>query len=275
MRQHKLLICGMRDGSVRRVTPTHDRAGNPELDGNTDFKPGIVTQLMQGGLFEHVAEPFNLAEAKLLNAGDVLVSQPAISEETRDRLLKAGDAAVDALRQQRNAAMQATIEREVRKMLLPDENGQPVPHITEDLARRWVTALAYGGLTEDEAHAIIVELCVPGDVVEHVAVDAALHDNVDRAYRDAWCLDKAHPTGIGHDMAKARDIHRDKLRRLRAPKMRDLDIAFSRALEAEDKAKQRDVISLKQALRDAPADLSIDAAKTVEELKAAVPACLR
>lgn len=88
----------------------------------------------------------------------------------------------------------------------------------------------------------------------------------DRSYRDAWSL--AGDGKIGHDMPRARELHRAKLRRARVPLLEALDIEAIRADESGDKKAKDAVVARKQALRDAPADPAIEAAKTIEELKA-------
>ena len=72
---------------------------------------------------------------------------------------------------------------------------------------------------------------------------------------------------INVNMNKARDIHRDKVRQARNPKLAEKDVEFQRALETG--ADTTAIVADKQALRDAPADAAIDAATTPEELKAA------
>ena len=76
------------------------------------------------------------------------------------------------------------------------------------------------------------------------------------------------------NMAKARDIQRDKMRAARKPIMEKLDVEFMRAVEAHDIAKQGTVVGLKNLLRDVTADPAIEAAKTPEELKAVWPSVL-
>ena len=73
-------------------------------------------------------------------------------------------------------------------------------------------------------------------------------------------------TIITTDMAKAKEIHKTKIRNARPPKFAELDIEFQRALETS--ADTTAIIAKKQALRDAPADSAIDAATTESELKA-------
>ena len=72
--------------------------------------------------------------------------------------------------------------------------------------------------------------------------------------------------GFGVDMAKAREIHKDKIRLARAPKLADLDVEFQKAVEAG--ASTTDIVAKKQALRDAPADSGIAAANSADALKA-------
>ena len=72
--------------------------------------------------------------------------------------------------------------------------------------------------------------------------------------------------GFGIDMAKAREIHKGKIRAARTPKLAELDIEFQKALETG--ASTTDIVAKKQALRDAPADSAIDTAKNTDELKA-------
>ena len=72
--------------------------------------------------------------------------------------------------------------------------------------------------------------------------------------------------GFGIDMAKAREIHKTKIRNARAPKLAELDIEFQKALETG--ASTTDIVAKKQALRDAPADAGIAAASDADALKA-------
>ena len=84
----------------------------------------------------------------------------------------------------------------------------------------------------------------------------------DRTFRDAW--DDAGSISV--NMGKAREIHRERMRRVRAPLLAALDI---RQLRGED------VDAEKQVLRDVTADPAIDSANTPDELKAVWPAVLR
>ncbi len=72
--------------------------------------------------------------------------------------------------------------------------------------------------------------------------------------------------GFGVDMAKAREIHKTKIREARTPLLAALDIEFQKAQETS--ASTTDIVAKKQALRDAPADSGIAAASDEAALKA-------
>ena len=67
------------------------------------------------------------------------------------------------------------------------------------------------------------------------------------------------------DMAKAREIHKNKIRDARKPLLESLDIEFQKALESS--ADTSAIVAKKNALRDAPADSGIAAASDVAALK--------
>lgn len=94
-----------------------------------------------------------------------------------------------------------------------------------------------------------------------------LDDATDRTYRDAW-KDVAGKNKPEHDMVKARDIHRARLRKLRGSLLDALDADYMRADEAGDNKLKKEIAAKKQKLRDVPAHPSIEAAQTTEELKA-------
>lgn len=124
------------------------------------------------------------------------------------------------------------------------------------------------GPTDAEYRAHVIERAVPKDATDVVemAVDAVLPE---RAFRDAWVL---KGRSIDHDMAKARAIHRAKIREARAPLLAQLDVEYQRADERSDTAGKAGIAARKQKLRDATSDPAIDAATTVDDLKAAWPA---
>jgi hypothetical protein len=120
---------------------------------------------------------------------------------------------------------------------------------------------------------------VPGVVLTFYDIEVAIASNPDtivsyekitvdelpttRAYRNAWAR---NGRTIEHNMVTARDIHRDKLRLLRKPKLAELDVAYQRADEAGDVVRKRMIAQDKQRLRDVTKDPRIEAAQNIEEL---------
>ena len=102
---------------------------------------------------------------------------------------------------------------------------------------------------------------VPDGLSYEIVEDSAIP--TDRAFRNAW---KQNNKTIETDMAKAREIHKTNIRNARIPKLAELDIEFQKALETG--ASTTDIVSKKQALRDAPADSAIASANTETKLKA-------
>jgi len=72
--------------------------------------------------------------------------------------------------------------------------------------------------------------------------------------------------GFSIDMAKAREIHKEKIRFARKPLLEALDVEFQKALETG--ASTTDIVAKKNALRDAPADSGIASAADTDALKA-------
>lgn len=121
------------------------------------------------------------------------------------------------------------------------------------------------GLTLDE----IIKKDVPAGVAYKIVDVSELP--TDRTFRNAWTLkDK-----LDVDLDKAKEIHKDTLRRLRKPFLEALDVEFTRALEEGDTKKQADVVARKKALRDITADPALVNAKTPDELKRVFPDALR
>lgn len=72
--------------------------------------------------------------------------------------------------------------------------------------------------------------------------------------------------GFNIDMAKAKEIHKEKIRTAREFKLAELDIEFQKTLETSSDTTA--IVAKKQALRDAPADSGITAASDIDALKA-------
>lgn len=127
---------------------------------------------------------------------------------------------------------------------------------------------------------------IPEDIAESAAIDRAVFklpdfakqsfqivdESVipkDRTFRNAW---KEELGSVGHDMEKCRELHRQKLRELRAPLLEAADVEFMKALEAGQPTTA--IVAKKQALRDVTRDPRISSASSVDELKAVIPEVL-
>ena len=70
--------------------------------------------------------------------------------------------------------------------------------------------------------------------------------------------------GITVNITKAKNIWKDKIRTARKPKLEELDVEYTRALESG--ADTSAIVTKKQELRDFPAQ--VDSATTTDEIKA-------
>ena len=87
-----------------------------------------------------------------------------------------------------------------------------------------------------------------------------------RDFRGAWSLSG---NVISEDLAKAKEIFKDKIREVRGPLLDAEDVTYMKALEADDAAAKTASVAAKTALRDAPSASAIDAATDIASLKAA------
>ena len=88
----------------------------------------------------------------------------------------------------------------------------------------------------------------------------------DRHFRGAWTL---NGKVISEDMAKAKEIFKDKIREVSGPLLDAEDVVYMKALEADDADAKTASVNKKKALRDAPAAQAITDADTIATLKAA------
>lgn len=93
----------------------------------------------------------------------------------------------------------------------------------------------------------------------------------DRTFRDAWT---AMGSSVAVDMIKAREIHKHTLRKMRAPKLADLDVAYMKADEDGNAVLKAQISAKKTALRDVTSDPRIANALTPEGLRAIIPVVL-
>lgn len=89
----------------------------------------------------------------------------------------------------------------------------------------------------------------------------------DRTYRNAW--KDAGGDKVEVDIEKAKEVHKEYLRAARAVELQKLDIAYQKA---DEKGQDKSAIAAKkQELRDITIHPDLEAASTVEELKAFWP----
>jgi hypothetical protein len=88
----------------------------------------------------------------------------------------------------------------------------------------------------------------------------------DRHFRNAW---KLSGSVIAEDMTAAKVLFKDKIREVRKPLLEAQDVAYMKALEADDSSAQTTAKNAKTALRDAPSASAITNADTIAKLKAA------
>jgi hypothetical protein len=103
------------------------------------------------------------------------------------------------------------------------------------------------------------------DIVSWVVITPDQIPSGDRTYRDAWTLNGKM---IEHDMVKAREVHRGRVRKARAAALKTLDGEWMRAIGQSQQIVADEVERKRKAWRDAPTDPRIDAAQTVGDLKA-------
>ena len=87
-----------------------------------------------------------------------------------------------------------------------------------------------------------------------------------RDFRGAWSLSG---NVITEDLDTAKDIFRNKVREVRKPLLEAEDVAYMKALEADDASAKAASVTKKTNLRDAPAAAAITNAADIAALKAA------
>ena len=112
------------------------------------------------------------------------------------------------------------------------------------------------GLTVEEIQA----KDVPDGVTSYIVKHSDLPTETD--FQNAWVYKDGK---VEVDLAKAKEVHKEYIRRERKEKLAAIDIEFQQALETGDTSA---VVAKKQALRDATADSAIDAATSTDQLKA-------
>lgn len=87
-----------------------------------------------------------------------------------------------------------------------------------------------------------------------------------RDFRNAWTLSGSV---ISEDLTKAKEIFKDKIREVRQPLLEAEDVAYMKAMEADDATAKTASVAKKTALRNAPAASAITSASDIAALKAA------
>ena len=87
-----------------------------------------------------------------------------------------------------------------------------------------------------------------------------------RDFRGAWSLSGSV---ISEDLTKAKEIFKDKIREVREPLLAAEDVAYMKALEADDSSAKTASVTKKTALRDATDASAISSASDIDALKAA------
>ena len=88
----------------------------------------------------------------------------------------------------------------------------------------------------------------------------------DRHFRNAWSLSGST---ITEDLTAAKVIFKDKIREVRTSLLAEQDVAYMKALEADDTDAQTTAKNAKTALRNAPAASAITNASNITALKSA------
>lgn len=114
-----------------------------------------------------------------------------------------------------------------------------------------------------------VEDCIKDVPAETPYAIVDFLEGVDNDYFDGFVY--ADGAAVA-DIAKVKNIHLDKFRAARAPKLQKLDVDFMRAVEQGDSAKQAEIATAKQELRDITKSPLPD---TLEEIKAVWPEILQ
>ena len=85
----------------------------------------------------------------------------------------------------------------------------------------------------------------------------------DRHFRNAWSLSG---TVITEDLTASKVIFKDKIREVRKELLEAQDVAYMKALEADDSSAKTASVNAKTALRDAPAASAIANATNITTL---------
>lgn len=86
----------------------------------------------------------------------------------------------------------------------------------------------------------------------------------DRTFRDAWQL---NGEVVDHNLDKAKNIKLDCIRQVRNEKLAKLDMELLKAAEQERRDDVKEIMKLKQELRDLPQTINIHGCQDIESIK--------
>ena len=86
----------------------------------------------------------------------------------------------------------------------------------------------------------------------------------DRHFRNAWTLSGST---ITEDLTAAKTLFKEKIREVRKPLLEEQDVAYMKAIEADDDDAKTAAANVKTALRNAPAASAITNAANITALK--------
>ena len=149
-----------------------------------------------------------------------------------------------------------TVKRIIRTEFWPleDDDDFPVPSFHRDVTPEFI-----------EAELAKRPWMFANNLGWEIVPEDYIDENTEQTYRNAW----KHTPGQkkpGHDMIKAKEIHRANLRIERMAELDRLDTAYMLADERGDVAGKQAIAAEKAKFRDVTADPRIEAAQTVEEL---------
>lgn len=138
-------------------------------------------------------------------------------------------------------------------------------------APRFVEESKAKGMSDQEILNYILIADVPSDAQTVEVIDRSVVPQ-DRTFRNAW-KQTADLQGVEVDMPKAREIHMEKIRRVRDEKFAPLDQDWMKAMGQKDQTEADLVEAKRQKLRNIPqiVQSDVDVAKTPEDLKAIWP----
>jgi hypothetical protein len=133
-----------------------------------------------------------------------------------------------------------------------------------------------GGMSEAEAIAEVAEKHKPAGGSWRIADSAEMPGGADsgeydKTFRGAF---RHEGKAVWVDMAAAREIYRERLRKARQSLLSSLDVEYQRADERGDATGKAEIAKRKQTLRDVTADPRIERAASTEELAAVWPEVL-